>query len=294
VFDMASGEIVNNYFDTGHVDIYADFNGTLLVENNWHYTNQGNDLTQQCSYRFIARDGFSNMTVEGLTFNGNGVRYDLSVSPSESTDVKFMADDGTTLSTYLDGSAPSGTGTFATQKYYSAMGNIRSTSVTDYTFANATKNPMIGISNAVNGTLLVNRSQQSSSETGSGHSFYSGGLYENMKNGTSAQQHLAFYNNADSTPNLVGSIRTGGTGASEVLYVSNASGDGLTVDASGNVGVSSTLELTTFTVATLPTGVAGARSFVTDATATTFASVVAGGGANGVPVYHDGTNWRIG
>jgi hypothetical protein len=39
---------------------------------------------------------------------------------------------------------------------------------------------------------------------------------------------------------------------------------------------------------------AGARSFVTDANATTFASVVAGGGGNGVPVYSDGTNWRIG
>jgi hypothetical protein len=39
---------------------------------------------------------------------------------------------------------------------------------------------------------------------------------------------------------------------------------------------------------------AGARSFVTDATATTFASIVAGGGANGVPVYSDGTNWRVG
>lgn len=39
---------------------------------------------------------------------------------------------------------------------------------------------------------------------------------------------------------------------------------------------------------------AGARDFVSDATATTFASVVAGGGANNVPVYCDGTNWRIG
>ena len=39
---------------------------------------------------------------------------------------------------------------------------------------------------------------------------------------------------------------------------------------------------------------AGARHFVTDANATTFASVVAGGGANGVPVYSDGTDWRIG
>lgn len=51
------------------------------------------------------------------------------------------------------------------------------------------------------------------------------------------------------------------------------------------------------TVATLPaagTAGVGARAFVTDANATTFASIVAGGGANKVPVYSDGTNWRIG
>ena len=39
---------------------------------------------------------------------------------------------------------------------------------------------------------------------------------------------------------------------------------------------------------------AGARRIVTDATVTTFASVVAGSGSNVVPVYSDGTNWRIG
>lgn len=53
----------------------------------------------------------------------------------------------------------------------------------------------------------------------------------------------------------------------------------------------------TLTVATLPTAATagnGARAFVTDANATTFASVVAAGGANHVPVYSDGTNWRIG
>ena len=51
------------------------------------------------------------------------------------------------------------------------------------------------------------------------------------------------------------------------------------------------------TVASLPsaaTAGAGARSFVTDATATTFLSTVAGGGANSVPVVSDGTNWLIG
>ena len=39
---------------------------------------------------------------------------------------------------------------------------------------------------------------------------------------------------------------------------------------------------------------AGARAFVSDATGTTFASAYIGSGANNVPVYSDGTDWRIG
>lgn len=39
---------------------------------------------------------------------------------------------------------------------------------------------------------------------------------------------------------------------------------------------------------------AGARAFVTDATATTFLSTVVGGGSNKVPVVSDGANWKIG
>jgi hypothetical protein len=38
----------------------------------------------------------------------------------------------------------------------------------------------------------------------------------------------------------------------------------------------------------------GARAFVSDATATTFASTYAGSGSNNVPVYSDGSVWRIG
>jgi hypothetical protein len=51
------------------------------------------------------------------------------------------------------------------------------------------------------------------------------------------------------------------------------------------------------TVATLPsasTAGMGSRAFVSDANAATFASIVAGGGSNKVPVYSDGTNWLIG
>ena len=55
--------------------------------------------------------------------------------------------------------------------------------------------------------------------------------------------------------------------------------------------------LTLYTVATLPsaaTSGAGARSFVSDALLPTFGSTVASGGAVTVPVYSDGTNWKVG
>ena len=52
-----------------------------------------------------------------------------------------------------------------------------------------------------------------------------------------------------------------------------------------------------YTVATLPSasdaGV-GARAFVSDANAPSFGATVAGGGAVKVPVYSDGTNWKVG
>jgi len=72
-----------------------------------------------------------------------------------------------------------------------------------------------------------------------------------------------------------------------------------TVDltVTNNIATFSTpVKVNALTVATLPAATAGAgtKSFVTDANATTFASIVAGGGSNGVPVYSDGTNWRIG
>jgi hypothetical protein len=54
---------------------------------------------------------------------------------------------------------------------------------------------------------------------------------------------------------------------------------------------------TSVEVASLPSAASageGARRFVTNANSTTFNSIVAGGGSNNVPVFSDGTNWRIG
>lgn len=66
------------------------------------------------------------------------------------------------------------------------------------------------------------------------------------------------------------------------------------------ITLSSYSKVTTKTVANLPSAAiagAGARAAVTDASQTLTAgigAIVAGGGANVVPVFCDGTNWRIG
>jgi hypothetical protein len=54
---------------------------------------------------------------------------------------------------------------------------------------------------------------------------------------------------------------------------------------------------TNYTVATLPSAAdsgSGARAFVSNALAPTFGATVVGGGAVAVPVYSDGTNWKVG
>lgn len=90
------------------------------------------------------------------------------------------------------------------------------------------------------------------------------------------------------------------TGYNNVVIGYNAQASSAT--ATNEITIGSTTQKVvrfpgTTTVSALPSAStvgAGARAFVTDATATTFASVVAGSGSNGVPVYSDGTNWRIG
>jgi hypothetical protein len=90
-------------------------------------------------------------------------------------------------------------------------------------------------------------------------------------------------------------------------YILNIAGtDAMTLDASGNllVGltsatgvaklqVSGALRTTGFTVATLPTGTVGMRTYVTDALAPSFSATVVGGGAVTIPVFYNGTNWIV-
>jgi hypothetical protein len=108
-----------------------------------------------------------------------------------------------------------------------------------------------------------------------------------------------------------GTVSTGVIPTKMVFKTTTTGGtltDGLVIDNAQNLNVGSagttkiadatgTLFTATGAFSALPSASsvgAGARRFVTDATATTFASAVVGGGSNGVPVYSDGVTWRIG
>lgn len=83
------------------------------------------------------------------------------------------------------------------------------------------------------------------------------------------------------------------------IGTSSAVGSTTNISIGSSLGTSSILingllNQQTKTVATLPTGYAGSRSFVTDALSPSFGVAVTGGGAVSVPVYYDGTSWKVG
>jgi hypothetical protein len=57
--------------------------------------------------------------------------------------------------------------------------------------------------------------------------------------------------------------------------------------------VSGPIQTTGYTVATLPAGTVGMRTYVTDALAPAFGVAVAGSGAVTIPVFYDGANWIV-
>lgn len=86
---------------------------------------------------------------------------------------------------------------------------------------------------------------------------------------------------------------------SPILFGTSASGTqsiALKVKETGGIEVAGTVEQAVYIFANLPSASAGTTAFVSDSSlahASNSGSVVSGGGANFVPVYYDGTNWRI-
>jgi len=89
------------------------------------------------------------------------------------------------------------------------------------------------------------------------------------------------------------------------IYDNTAATYRMVIDYAGNVGigltsptgkldVAGTIKTLGYTVTTLPTGVVGARAYVTDALTPVFGATVVTGGAVTIPVFYNGTNWIVG
>lgn len=87
------------------------------------------------------------------------------------------------------------------------------------------------------------------------------------------------------------------TGSSNDMYLLCNSILIAKVIGSGGLEVPKWLKATPKTFADLPAAAVagnGARSFITDSSTTTFGASVSGGGSGNVPIYSDGSNWRVG
>ena len=97
-----------------------------------------------------------------------------------------------------------------------------------------------------------------------------------------------------------GNVLTAGliSSTGNAVFGNITSGGGTGGNITGaNVISCTNIKTTANTVANLPAAAtvgAGARAFVTDATSTTFAATAVGGASNAVPVWTDGTTWKIG
>jgi hypothetical protein len=99
--------------------------------------------------------------------------------------------------------------------------------------------------------------------------------------GTLGANNLRFF--ANGTANERARIDTNGR-----LLVGLTSATGV-----AKLQVSGPIQTTGYTVATLPAGTVGMRTYVTDALAPSFGVTVSGGGAVTIPVFYDGANWIV-
>ena len=114
-----------------------------------------------------------------------------------------------------------------------------------------------------------------------------GGLLSNLSVESSAIEN----GNSSVVVNENGNVNISVAGAENVLVISDD-----TMILQGEL-VSAYFKTIPVTFSVLPDASsigAGTRAFITDSSASAFGEVVAGDGANIVPVYSDGTNWLVG
>lgn len=210
--------------------------------------------------------------ISGLTA-GSAVA-DTDVFPAvETTGAGPVKKTAAQLKTYIGAAAPAGSGS---ELQYRSSGTA---------FGALSGSSVSGANLSLGGTLRINSADMRITSDTSQLYFQSG-----------ATSHIPLTIASYAAVNFSGEVILGWTSSA-----GDATGGSVDVSlarvAAGVLGVTGVIVTSAPVVASLPaaaTAGVGARGFVTDANATTFNSIVAGGGTNKVPVFSDGTNWRIG
>jgi hypothetical protein len=208
-----------------------------------------------------------------LTVNSSGGNLVLTVIPG--TTVMYTCI-GTALTTaadweagYTDFSTATGTGSVVLGTSPTIAGNLN--------FLGGTTSTSVFNTNATTGTVAIGGVSQT------------GGI-------TVGQSTLSQTTNIQAGATASGSTKTMNIGTGGLA------GSTTNIAIGSTTGTSTTTfngitKQQNYTVATLPsasTSGVGARAFVTDSLAPVFGATVAGSGAVAVPVYSDGTNWKVG
>lgn len=153
-----------------------------------------------------------------------------------------------------------------------------------FTFNKTTGN--LNVPGIINGTVAfanVANSVAGSNVTGQvGNALVSSTVY------TNAQPNITSVGNL-TTLTVIGNSNTGN------IYTSGLSGNitGANV-ISANTFIGTTQVSNIVSYANIPITTAGARVIINNGNTTTFRAIVGGGGSNIVPIFYDGTNWRVG
>lgn len=262
----------------------------------WPATSTANRILYSSSANVIGEITSANSSI--LVTDGSGVPSWSTTLPAHTWGGN-VAGGGFTLNNAVIGNVTPAAGVFTTVDSPVVRASGTLTNINGGTGGNTVTLLLVGGSGANGGSTI-----QFGKNTSGTITHYMGHESAIFGGGSTSSSFVLY--NAGTGGGLAGRVFTASNTDNSMAHASTVAATSSTTGSAtfaGGIGVAGAIWAGTYVatgvvaVASLPAcgaGIKGARMFVNNATATTFASTVAGGGANNVPVVCDGTNWIIG
>jgi len=278
---------------------------TFTAQANFNSSSSGTGigLTQSTSGKGIVSNNNSNGVSVTIENNSTGVGQVINSATASTSDLLQFKKNGTTTSKVDHNGNVTATsfiksGGLSTE-YLKADGSVSTltnpvtgTGTTNYLpkFTGTSTVGNSSIQQDVNGNITVNGGAGASQiilNKSTGASIALSGSstnYANIEASNAVNPDLIFYTNGEKVR-----VTTGGS-----FLINTTTDNGVDkLQVNGSAKFEGVVRLKMYTVATLPTGTQGDFAYVTDASGYTYNSIPVGGGSGVVPVFFDGTNWRV-